>query len=229
MILLEVIVSTVADARAAANGGADRLEVVRDIAHGGLTPPLDIVRAIAAATTLPLRVMVRENGAFDTDDGELDALRRAARAFAAERVDGIVVGFARDGEPLLDDVRRVVEAAPHTPVTYHRAFDTLRDPIDAIGRLSTIAQVDRILTDGGTGSHAERCARLRRLSAAAVPITIIAGGNVDAQMLSLIAATGCVREVHVGRAARPGRNRAAAVSADLVRSLRQLADNGSKK
>jgi copper homeostasis protein len=229
-MILEVIVSTVADAREAARGGADRLEVVREIAQGGLTPPLDIVRAIAADTALPLRIMVRENGAFETNDGELEALRRAARAVAAERVDGIVVGFARDGEPLLDHVRRVIDAAPATRVTYHRAFDTLRDPMQAIGQLSTIAQIDRILTDGGAGSHAERCARLQRLSAAAGDrIAIIAGGNVDARMLSMIAATSCVREVHVGRAARPGRNRDAPVSADLVRSLRELADNGSQK
>ena len=223
-LLLEVIVSTVADAREAARGGADRLEVVRDIAHGGLTPPLDLVRAIAAETTLPLRVMVRENCGFETTDRELDVLRRAARAFAGEGVDGIVLGFARNGEPLLDEVRRVIDAAPATPVTYHRAFDTLRDPVQAIPQLSAIPQIDRILTDGGCGSHAERCDRLRRLSTAAGDrITLIAGSNVDAQMLSMIAATGCVREVHVGRAARPGHNRAAPVSAEMVRRLRDLA------
>ena len=224
MMLLEVIVSTVADAREAARGGADRLEVVRDIAQGGLTPPLELVRAIAAETTLPLRVMVRENGGFETNDAELDVLRRAARAFAAEGVDGIVLGFARDGEPLLDDVRRVIDAAPATSATYHRAFDTLHDPVHAIAQLSAIPQIDRILTDGGNGSPAERCNRLRRLSAAAGDrMTIIAGSNVDVTMLSMIAATGCVREVHVGRAARPGHNRDVAVSANVVRKLRQLA------
>jgi copper homeostasis protein len=39
-MLLEVIVLSVEDARAAEEGGADRLEVVRDIHLGGLTPPL---------------------------------------------------------------------------------------------------------------------------------------------------------------------------------------------
>ena len=227
-LLLEVIVSTVADAREAARGGADRLEVVRDIAHGGLTPPLELVRAIAAETTLPLRVMVRENSGFETNDTELDAMCRAARAFAAEGVDGIVLGFAREGEPLLDTVRRVVDAAPGARATYHRAFDTLRDGVRAISQLSAIPQVDRILTDGGPGSHAERCDRLRRLSAAAgARITIIAGSNVDARMLSMITATGCVREVHVGRAARPRHDRDATVSADVVRRLREVADNNA--
>ena len=224
MMLLEVIVSTVADAREAARGGADRLEVVRDIAQGGLTPPLDLVRAIAAETTLPLRVMIRENGGFETNRGELNAMRRAASAFVDIGVDGLVLGFACDGQPLVGQLCEIIDAVPEARATYHRAFDTLTDQVDAIEQLSAIPQIDRILTDGGDGSPAERCNRLRRLSAAAGDrMTIIAGSNVDVQMLSMIAATGCVREVHVGRAARPGHNRDAAVSADVVRKLRQLA------
>jgi copper homeostasis protein len=224
-ILLEVIVATVADARQAATGGADRLEVVRDIASGGLTPSPDLVRAIAAETGLPLRVMVRGNDGYETNGAELATLRRAAGDFAAAGVDGIVLGFARDGEPLLDDVQGVIDAAPAARVTYHRAFDTLRDPCRAIRQLSAIPQIDRILTDGGQGSAVERCDRFQRLSAAAgTRMTVIAGSRVDEQMLSMIVATGCVREVHVGRAARPGHDRGATVSADLVRRLRAIAD-----
>ena len=62
---------TVADAREAARGGADRLEVVRDLESGGLTPPLALVAAIAAETALPLRVMVRENAGFMTTAASL--------------------------------------------------------------------------------------------------------------------------------------------------------------
>ena len=82
-ILIEVIVQSVADACEAARGGADRLEVVRDILDGGLTPPLSLVRAIAAETTLPLRVIVRENAGYALEAGELLALRGAAADLAA--------------------------------------------------------------------------------------------------------------------------------------------------
>ena len=165
-ILLEVIVSTLADAREAVRGGADRLEVVRNIELGELTPPLDLVRAITGGTSVPLRVMVRENAGFDTNRGELNAMRRAASAFADIGVDGLVIGFARDGQPLVGQVGEIIDAAPGTRVTYNRAFDTLTDQVYAIEQLSAIRQIDRILTDGGDGSPAERCERLRRLSAA---------------------------------------------------------------
>src|SRR5438270_7130575 len=101
-LLLEVIVQTVVDAREAAAGGADRLEVVRAIHDGGLTPSIALVRAIAAETSLPLRVMVRENAGYGTAAGELTALQRAAGELAALGVDGIVLGFAHDGRPSTD-------------------------------------------------------------------------------------------------------------------------------
>ena len=224
-LLLEVIVQTEADARAATEGGADRLEVVRAIRQGGLTPPLSLVRAIALATPLPLRIMVRENAGYAMDDGELPVLRRAAAEFAAAGVDGIVIGFARAGQPAIDDVARVLEAAPAVRATFHRAFDAIDEPLRAIDSLTAIAQVDRILTDGGGGSPAQRCERLRTYVArAAERLTVIAGSGVDDEVLGEIARTGCVREVHVGRAAREGGDPEGPVSAARVRRLRALAD-----
>jgi copper homeostasis protein len=247
----------VADARAAAVGGADRLEVVRDIGLGGLTPSASLVRAIAAETSLPLRVMVRENAGYGTDTHELVAMGRAAAGFAEIGIDGMVVGFARDGALLLDELREVLDAAPTLPATFHRAFDSLRDPLRAIAALSEIPQIDRILTDGiasregwrhGTASpkgwphgiaspkgwphsgvrgaarygRPDRCARLREYSdRAGARLTIIAGSGVDEAMLAEIVRTRCVREVHVGRAARDG-DRESPVTAARVQRLRGI-------
>ena len=125
--LLEVIVQSVADAAEAEAGGADRLEVVREIERDGLTPPLDLVRSIIAATSLPLRVMVRESDGFGiTGPRELIALQRAFADLADLGVHGAVVGFARDGALDLDLMASVLAVAPGLPVTLHRAFDSVR-------------------------------------------------------------------------------------------------------
>lgn len=225
--LLEVIVQSVRDAREAASGGADRLEVVRAIGDGGLTPALSLVRAIAAETSLPLRVMVRENRGYGTDAGELPALRRAVAECAAGGVNGIVLGFACNGEPGLDALVRVLEAAPDVNVTFHRAFDQLTDPLRAIDELVRVPQIDRILTSGGEGTAAVRCDRLRQYALrAGQRVGIIAGGGVDEQLLTLITRGGVVREVHVGRAAREGGNRDGVVSAACVRRLKSLISRG---
>ena len=75
-LLLEIIVQTVDDARAAEAGGADRLEVVRDINQDGLTPSLGVVRAIQEATRLPLRVMVTGESQTPSIDATLELIGR---------------------------------------------------------------------------------------------------------------------------------------------------------
>ena len=116
----------------------------------------------------------------------------------------------------------VLAAAPDVNVTFHRAFDQLRDPLGAIDALATVARVDRILTSGGEGPPAARCDRLRAYAArAGARLTIIAGGGVDDEMLAEIVRTRSVKEVHVGRAAREGADPGGAVSAARVERLRE--------
>lgn len=226
-MLLEVIVQSVADAVAAEVGGADRLEVVREIERDGLTPSLDLVRAIKAATPLPLRVMVRESDGFSIEsERELLTVQRAFAQLAEIGVDGAVVGYACDGALDLDKVHAVLSAAPALRVTLHRAFDRVLDPIAGIDAARQIPQIDRILTAGGNGDWQARCHRLREYAArAGTSLTILAGGGVDEDALRVLAATGCVREVHVGRAAREGQRPTASVSAALVRGLRAAIRN----
>ena len=221
---------SVADARAATDGGADRLEVVRSMRDGGLTPSLAVVEAIKNATSLPLRVMVRENAGFETSDAEIEVMRAAAWSFAKLGVDGLVVGFAKAGELSLTEFGKVIEAAPGVPITFHRAFDSLTDPLEAIDRLSANSRIDGILTSGGEGSAEERCARLREyVTRARSRLTIIAGGGVDLESFRLLVKDGAVEWIHVGRAARDGVDAEGPVSAVSVRRLRNLVkDLGSR-
>jgi copper homeostasis protein len=225
-LTLEVIVQSVADARAAAEGGADRLEVVRAIDVGGLTPALDLVHGIAAAVRLPLRVMVRGNGGFTIRDGEVATLQQEARSFEAAHVDGIVIGFADRGELRMPALEAVLAAAPGVNVTFHRAFDSLIDPLAALPAIAACGQVDRILSSGGSGPPEARVQALRRYTEAAGRLTVIAGGGVDSTTAALIARAGRVREIHIGRAARADGIAVAPVSADCVERIRNILDRG---
>ena len=224
-MVLEVIVQTVADAVQAAAGGADRLEVVRDVCVGGLTPASDLVRRIQDATALPLRVMVREREGFLMESVDVAALRDAVTRLASLGVDGLVIGFLQNAEPDIEALRTVLAPAASIPVTFHRAFDAVNDPLTAIDRLVGVPQIDRILTSAGEGDPPfVRCERLHSYSQQAGDrIGIIAGAGIDEHVLGVIATTGCVREVHVGRAARDGSDPNGPVSAARVRRLCELA------
>jgi copper homeostasis protein len=224
-LLLEVIVQTVEDAREAARGGAHRLEVVRAIRNGGLTPPIDLVRAIAREVSLPLRVMVRENAGFTTDAAELESLRAACRDLYDAGVNGVVLGFAEHGRLRIDDVEDVLADTPRIWATFHRAFDASADPLSGLDEIARVPQIDRVLTRGGEGSADERARKLAELVGRAQGrLTIIAGGGVDEHALATFARTRCVSEVHVGRASRLGSDPNGPVSARLVERLRAICD-----
>ena len=220
-LALEVIASSVEDAVEAARGGAHRLEIVRGLSRAGLTPPAALVQQIQREVALPLRVMVRESDGFACgSDDECRMLVDQARALEAIGVDGIVVGWTREGAIDEDTLERVLEAAPSLRATFHHAFDSLPDPEAALRVLARYPQIDRVLTRGGSGDWPSRCVTLTRYVHAAAPrITVLPGGGVDGHALRALVACGSVTEAHVGRAARIDHAVDGAVSADAVRDL----------
>lgn len=225
--ILEVIACSVADAIEAQKGGARRLEVVRELDRGGLTPPLELVRAIKEAVDLPLRVMVRESDGFGTADvREIERLGETASKLASLGVDGLVLGFLKRGTIDLDLTSRVLACAPGLNATFHHAFESSADQLKAITQLKSLPQVDRILSSGGAGELETRRGRLVAYENAAAPeIKIIAGGGIDRNAIELLRDTTVIREFHVGRTARQGFNIAGRVQAELVSQLVRVIDS----
>lgn len=219
--VLEVIACSVADAIEAQRGGASRLEVVRELDRGGLTPSIELVRAIKQNVNLPLRVMVRESEGFATSDrAEVEKLCAAAESFAELGVDGLVLGFLKHGAIDLELTSRVLASAPNLKATFHHAFESAAHQLLAVGELKSLPQVDRILSHGGSGTLEERIRRLDSYAHAAAPqITIIAGGGIDNAAIESLRQTTNINEFHVGRAARLDFQVAGAVQAELVRKL----------
>ncbi len=201
-MLLEVIAETVEDALEAEQGGAGRIELVRELDRGGLTPPFPLIKAVLKAVRIPVRVMLRESESFEqAGAAALRGLHAAAIEAQACGAAGFVTGFLRGGTPHLAAVQEVLGGLPG-PVTFHRAFDEARDPLEAVALLARDTRVDRLLTSGGTGTWASRLVRLNAIRQAAPPhLTVLPGGGIDAEALRALAADG-FPEAHIGRAAR---------------------------
>ena len=223
MPLLEVIACSVADAIEAEKGGASRLELVRDLKRGGLTPPYDLVQEIKKRVDLPLRVMLRESDGFEmTHDDEIDRLCVAAERFASLEIDGFVLGFLQDGEVDIERTQRVLACAPQMRATFHHAFEAARDKSGALIAIKQLAQVDRILSSGGTDGLNARVQRLGEYERAAAPeLIILAGGGIDGEAIVKIGCVTRIREFHVGRAVRARFDVEGAVQASLVSGLVQ--------
>lgn len=220
-VVLEVIVCSVADAIEAERGGAKRLEIIRDFARGGMTPDLEFVREVMNAVTVPVRVMLRESEDYSvTDEREIEQLCVCAHEFAALEVNGLVIGFIHEGKIDVELSQRVLSCAPALKATFHHAFEETGDAGEAIEKLKTLAQVDRILTAGGRGIWQQKIERLGLYERTANPeIKILAGGGLDLHLLKEIRAKTAISEFHVGRAARFQSRIDGPVHSELVREL----------
>ncbi|RKS74634.1 copper homeostasis protein [Actinomadura pelletieri DSM 43383] len=225
MSLLEVIALTADDARAAQDGGADRLEVVADMAADGLTPDPDVVAAVRKATTLPIRVMLRANAGFGTSGGELDRLRGAAADLADAGADGFVFGFL-DASGHVDTGatgKLAADAAP-LPWTFHRALDNSDDPGHAWEVVRGLGGgLDTVLTAGsarGVDAGVDVLVRRAAESPEAAKM-IMAGGGLRRKHVAVLAAAG-ITAFHVGTAVRPDGAWDAPVDPTLVREWRSL-------
>ncbi len=196
--LCEVCIESLDGALAARDGGGDRIELCQALALGGLTPSAGLVDAVRAAVDLPVFAMVRPRaGDFVVDDSELRVVLREVRRLRAQGVDGLVFGAVTPtGRIDAAVLERVVAAAGPLPVTFHRAFDLLEDPLTALDELVRLG-VRRVLTSGGAASAWDGRARIAELvGRAPAGLTILAGAGVGPDNVAeLIRATG-VAEVH---------------------------------
>jgi copper homeostasis protein len=231
--ILEIIVCTVEDAVAAERGWADRLEIISHYEAGGLTPPFDLVREITSTVKIPTRVMLRESEPFVvTDEGEIEKLCDAARAFARLPVEGLVLGFLKEapggrspgGRSIYHDlVSRVLVCAPNLKATFHRAFEELPDPIRAIGELKRHPQIDCVLSRSHGETWTAELDRFIEWERAARPeIRMLLGGGIDRDAVKFFCKDSPIRAFHVGRAARDGERIDGVVLAERVRELSEL-------
>ncbi|MBT8337215.1 MAG: copper homeostasis protein CutC [Gemmatimonadetes bacterium] len=205
-VTVEACVTSVAEARAAAEAGAGRLEVCRRLEVGGLTPSAHDLREVTEAVSVPLYAMVRPRaGDYRARAGEVERMLASIEALREAGAAGFVVGVL-DGAGAVDTVAlaELVDAAGPRPVTFHRAFDEVRDRGAALESLACTG-VARVLTSGGAETAWDGRAELQRMVGAAPPgITILAGGRVRGDHVrDLVARTG-LREVHARAAGVAG-------------------------
>jgi copper homeostasis protein len=216
--VLEVIVLTAADAVEAALGGADRLEVCRDLSTGGLTPDPETVARIRDAVDLPLRVMLRSNAGFATTEAELAALCEQAAVLADAGADAFVFGFLTAGGDVDVASTSWLAAAGGRPWTFHRAFDHVEQPRAAFDAVRRLRGVDRVLSGGGRAGLPDGL--IARSAWQRGGPRWIAGGGLTPEHVATLAAAG-IGEFHVGTGARQSASWERRVRADLVAGYRE--------
>ncbi|MFL9942119.1 copper homeostasis protein CutC [Paraburkholderia graminis] len=225
-VLLEVIATTVADARFAAQAGADRLELVTAMGEGGLTPSIGLIEAVVNAVSIPVNVIVRPHSrsfVYDADDHAL--MLHDVRAVKAAGANGVVIGMLNvDGEIDREQLARAIDAADGLAVTFHRAFDEVLDQQKALDVLLGFNAVTNVLTSGGQPSVLNAEATIRALvrQAAGSHCTVLAGAGLTVDAVAGFVSRTQVQAVHFGSGVRVGGNGLAPIDIDKVARVRAL-------
>ncbi|TWS20566.1 copper homeostasis protein CutC [Tsukamurella asaccharolytica] len=219
MALLEVIALDARDAVAAEEGGADRVELVADMAADGLSPSPATVAAVRAALDIPVRVMLRLTDGFAA--GNLDALIGRTADLRAAGAEEFVLGFLTpDGAVDLPAVTRIVESIDGAPWTFHRAIDHCANRAALRAAVADLPGLDTILTAGAATGVDDGIATLTSENPG--PQRVLVGGGLRLDHLPRLLAAG-LDAFHIGSAARP-HGWGAPVSTDEVRRWRQAVD-----
>ncbi len=201
--LLEISVEALESALAAERGGADRIELCRNLSVGGVTPDADLLRAVRAQVRIPIFSMVRPRaGDFVYSSAEFTEMKRSVVRAKESGMDGVVLGvLTKEHRVDVERTRELTELARPLPVTYHRAFDEIADLDQA---LEDIIQsgAKRILTSGGAKSALEGAATLAKLiEAAGERIAIVPGAGISSVNIAEVARRTRAREFHSGLSA----------------------------
>ncbi|MGP4005334.1 copper homeostasis protein CutC [Streptomyces sp. 4N124] len=225
--VLEVIALDAEDALAAQAGGADRLELVTDMAADGLTPPTKTFTAIRAAVDIDLRVMLRLADGFAAED--VGRLAEVARDLRGAGADQFVLGFLdTHGGVDLDAVERVVAELNGCRWTFHRAIDHAADRDALRKQAADLPGLDTYLTagsaDGVDDGLSTLLAEAGRRGEPGYEQQILVGGGLRLDHVPRLRAAG-IDAFHIGGAARP-EGWTSPVSADAVLEWRRVLDQG---
>ncbi len=198
--LAEICCGSYYDAKQAALGGAERIELNSALMLGGLTPTETTLSMVKAEFPIKVVAMVRPRGAgFCYLEDEFQVMEQECRRLLACGADGIAFGCLTE-EGLLDEpkIRRLLELIKGMgrEAVFHRAFDCTRDPFAAMEQLIAMG-VDRVLTSGLQPKAMEGRDVIRDLQKRyGNEIQILAGSGVNAQnALELMEYTG-ISQVH---------------------------------
>ncbi|MGA5081067.1 copper homeostasis protein CutC [Streptomyces griseoincarnatus] len=202
--VLEVIALDVEDAVAAQAGGADRLELVTDMAADGLTPAAATVTAIRAAVDIPVRVMLRLADGFAA--GAVERLAAAACEMREAGAEEFVLGFLDgDGQVDLAAVERVAGELEGCRWTFHRAIDHAADRDALRKQLADFPGLDTYLTAGSArGVDAGvpvLCAEAGRRDEPGYGQQLLVGGGLRLEHVPALLDEG-IDAFHIGGAAR---------------------------
>jgi copper homeostasis protein len=146
---LEIIGFNIESCVAAQKAGANRIELCASPGEGGVTPSYAFIKTAREKLHIDLYVMIRpREGDFLFSNEEFDMMKTDVSICKELGCDGIVTGIlTSDGKVDKERCKQLIELAYPLEATFHRAFDRVADPFEALEDIIGLG-FERILTSG---------------------------------------------------------------------------------
>ncbi|TDE01229.1 copper homeostasis protein CutC [Flavobacterium sandaracinum] len=185
---LEIACFNLESAILAQENGVDRIELCANINEGGTTPDFELTKTVRDKVTVDLNVMIRPRGGnFVYSDVEFEQMKSEIVAFKNLRVDGFVFGILKEDSNIneLQNAALIALANP-LPCTFHRAFDGIKNKLEALESLIECG-FKTILTSGTVTNVVDGIAVLSDLIEKANDrIVIMPGGGLRSTNIGLL-------------------------------------------
>ena len=180
-MILEVCANSYESALNAQKGGAQRIELCEDLAVGGLTPNFELSKKVISELNIPVFILIRpRDGDFNYSGEEFEQIKKDIILFKELGCKGIVSGIlTKDNNIDISRTRELIELSKPLEFTFHRAFDEVLNPIEALYQLIEL-KADRILTSGQAETAVKGLDLLKELiNIAENKIIIMPGSGVN--------------------------------------------------
>lgn len=219
--MLEVIATTVEDAKRIEACGADRIELLSAIAEGGLTPSYGLIKTVVSSVKLPVNVMIRPHAkSFVYTKAELAIMKEDIRIARQLRANGVVLGVLNEHNAICEkSLAALLEPCAGLEVTFHRAIDELADPVNGVKVLAKYSQITTVLTSGGKGHIQDNLTTIREMVENAGKIRVLAGSGLTLENIGQVIAETGAPEFHFGTAVRDNRSAYGAINEQKLKAL----------
>ena len=220
---MEVCVTSVEQALAAAQAGVDSVELCAWLACGGVTPGpglLSMMRDALKDRPVERRVLVRPGpGGFRYAAHDRQVIMRDALllSVADDAADIVTGALAEDGLVDVQLMELVKATLGERGMTFHRAIDHAVDPLAALDQCLALG-IGRVLTSGGETLALDGAPMLKKMVAlAGKRLVVAAAGGIHADnVVRLVEETG-IEEVHFSaQKPKSGKPSGAAMSSSNV-------------
>ena len=194
---LEVCANSFLSAKNAQEAGAHRIELCSELLVGGVTPSFGLLKKVTEELKIRTFVLIRpRSGNFIYSEMEFETMKQDIQLCKDLGCHGIVSGVLNNDNTIdFERTKVLIELSKPLSFTFHRAFDEVPDPVEALEQLIVLGS-DRILTSGGAQKAVDGINLLKQLHAIARNrLIIIPGGGITSDNVTLFKKTG-FQEIH---------------------------------